>query len=49
MILGYSTGSLARGNFKEALRMIDHAPGIQAVELSALRENELSPLINELS
>lgn len=48
MIIGFSTGSLAKGNYELALNMIwQHAP-IQAIELSALRENELPNLIKDL-
>jgi hypothetical protein len=45
--IGFSTGALARGDFQAALAMI-HAHGIRAVELSALREGELAPLIQAL-
>lgn len=49
MILGFSTGSLAKGDFKEALRIMGTFPdSVQAIELSALRESELPLLIHEL-
>lgn len=41
--VGFSTGALAYGDFKRALDMIRPYP-IRAVELSALRQPELSPL-----
>lgn len=48
MILGFSTGSLAKGNFVEALRMLEHLPNTPAIELSALREAELPILVAAL-
>lgn len=47
MKIGYSTGSLARSNFRLALDMLRHT-GAPAVELSALREHELEELVNSL-
>lgn len=44
---GFSTGSLAIGDFREALRMMEGVP-LDAVELSALREDELQPLLHAL-
>ena len=42
--IGFSTGAIARGDFRTALtRMQEHE--IEAVELSALRIDELAPLI----
>ncbi len=48
--LGFSTGALAFGNFRQALEML-RPYGTHAVELSALRQPELGPLVaacNEL-
>ena len=45
--IGFSTGVIARGDLRTALtRMQEHK--IEAVELSALRIDELSPLIEAL-
>src|SRR5438105_2720964 len=45
--MGLSTGSLAYGDFRRALKILENKM-TAAVELSALRERELAPLINEL-
>ena len=45
--IGFSTGALALGDFRSALRMLLNKP-CYAVELSALREAELEPLVAEL-
>ncbi len=45
--IGFSTGSLALANFRLGLSMVEGTP-TAAVELSALREDELSPLIDAL-
>jgi hypothetical protein len=42
--IGFSTGALARSDFRRALEMLD-ANGVEVVELSALRLEELEPLI----
>lgn len=44
---GFSTGSLALGDFRGALEMMEGIP-LDAVELSALREDELTPLLQAL-
>ncbi len=45
--IGFSSGALAKGDFREALRML--APhSLHCVELSALRVNEIAPLIEAL-
>lgn len=45
--IGFSTGALERGDFKRAVDwLIKHK--VQSVELSALRIDELEPLVNEL-
>ena len=47
MLIGFSTGSLAFGNVRLGLQMIQgHATA--AIELSALREQELVPLVESL-
>jgi hypothetical protein len=45
--LGYSTGALALSDFRRALEMLKAQP-VQAVELSAIREHELVPLLHSL-
>jgi hypothetical protein len=45
--IGFSTGALARGDFRQALQMLSDKKA-NAVELSALRQNELEPLVNQL-
>ena len=45
--IGFSTGALARGDFRTALKVLEEK-GVRAVELSALREVELVPLIDAL-
>lgn len=47
MIIGFSTGSLAFGNFNRALEMLVNK-NVNAIELSALREEELPTLINSI-
>jgi hypothetical protein len=45
--LGYSTGALATSDFRRALGMLKDQP-VQVVELSAIREQELIPLLHSL-
>ena len=45
--IGFSTGALAKGDFREGLRL--QPESCAAVELSALREHELEPLLSSLS
>ena len=45
--IGFSTGALARGDFQQALQMLA-GKNASAVELSALRQNELAPLVEAL-
>jgi hypothetical protein len=45
--IGFSTGALAYADFREALRMLDHKE-VQTVELSALRRDELVPLLQAI-
>jgi hypothetical protein len=46
--LGFSTGALAKGNFQAGLDL-QRGLGLRAVELSALRVDELLPLMKALS
>jgi hypothetical protein len=46
-IIGFSTGALARGDYRHALDMLADKD-VNAVELSALRQEELEPLIEDL-
>jgi len=45
--IGFSTGALAYSNFRQGLSII-HAHHLRVAELSALRENELQPLVESL-
>jgi hypothetical protein len=45
--IGFSTGALALGDFKQGLQM-QSGRGLRAVELSALRDVELLPLVQAL-
>jgi hypothetical protein len=45
--LGFSTGALALSDFRQALRMLRDQP-VSVVELSAIREHELIPLLLSL-
>lgn len=45
--IGYSTGTLAEGRFRQGIAMLNGQQA-EAIELSALREGELVPLIREL-
>lgn len=47
-MIGYSTGALAYGDFRRGVQMLRHT-AVQAVELSALREAELTPLLAGLA
>lgn len=46
-LIGFSTGALALGDFRRALRLLE-GRGVRAVELSALRESELPGLMAAL-
>lgn len=46
--IGFSTGALALGDFWRALGILERHPAVQVVELSALRETELEPLVAAL-
>ena len=45
--IGFSTGALARRHYQRALQMLADKPA-NAVELSALRQDELQPLVEHL-
>lgn len=45
--IGFSTGALARGDFRSGIEM-QRSLGTKAIELSALRAQELTPLIEAL-
>lgn len=45
--IGFSTGALARGDFREGIRL--QVGRCDAIELSALREEELDPLVDAIS
>ena len=46
-LIGFSTGALGRSDFRRALRMLAEKR-VLAVQLSALRQDELIPLIEQL-
>ena len=46
-IIGFSTGALARGDYRHALEILSEKP-VNAVELSVLRQDELRPLVEDL-
>jgi hypothetical protein len=46
--IGFSTGSLAKSDYRAALSVLGKT-GAKAVELSALREHELAPLLQDLA
>src|SRR5262249_35490907 len=45
--VGFSTGALAKGDFHRALQMLA-GKNVSAVELSALRQDELQPLVEQI-
>jgi len=47
MVFGFSTGSLALGDFRLGLQMIE-GKRTAAIELSALRDTELETLIDSI-
>jgi hypothetical protein len=47
MNIGFSTGSIALGDFKKAIIDLNQKRG-NVIELSALRESELEPLLNSI-
>lgn len=46
--VGFSTGSLSKGDFEQAIQML-RPYRLEAIELSALREDELRPLLNTIN
>jgi hypothetical protein len=46
--LGFSTGALALSDFREALLILRDQPAVSVIELSAIRERELVPLLRAL-
>jgi hypothetical protein len=46
--IGFSTGALAKGDFALGLDAQRNVPGIDAVELSALRDHELPTLVDAI-
>lgn len=46
--LGFSTGSLCRGDFEQAIQLL-RSHRLEAIELSALREDELEPLLSSIN
>lgn len=47
--IGFSTGALARGDFQRGIALQADDPRIRAVELSALRDRELFPLVDAVA
>lgn len=47
--IGFSTGALAKGDFANGLNVQRNVPGINAVELSALRDHELQALVDAIA
>jgi hypothetical protein len=47
--LGFSTGALAKGDFRTGVAMQRTKPALRAIELSALRDHELRPLVSALN
>ena len=45
--IGYSTGAIALSDFRKALETLSDQP-VNAIELSAIREHELVPLVSSL-
>src|SRR5580700_402245 len=43
--IGFSTGALAKGDFQIGLALQRMSPSLRAIELSALRDHELRPLV----
>jgi hypothetical protein len=46
--LGFSTGALAKGDFRTGVTLQRTNPSLRAIELSALRDHELRPLMSGL-
>jgi hypothetical protein len=46
--IGFSTGAVAGGDFSSALTLLASQPGIDSIELSALRLTEVEPLLRAI-
>ena len=46
--IGFSTGAVAGGDFSSALALLANQPGIDSIELSALRLHEVEPLLRAI-
>jgi hypothetical protein len=46
--IGFSTGALAKSDFERALEALRFHPEATAIELSALRDHELEPLVSAI-
>jgi hypothetical protein len=46
--LGFSTGALAKGDFRTGLALQAANPSLRAIELSSLRDHELRPLVSSV-
>jgi hypothetical protein len=46
--IGFSTGAVAGGDFSSALTLLANQPGIDSIELSALRLSEVAPLLRAI-
>jgi hypothetical protein len=46
--IGFSTGAVAGGDFSSALALLVNQPGIDSIELSALRLHEVEPLLRAI-
>jgi len=46
--IGFSTGALAKGDFRAGVALQRANPSLRAIELSALRDHELRPLVSGL-
>ena len=47
--IGFSTGALAKGDFRHAIELQSRLCGVRAIELSALRDHELRPLVDAIA
>ena len=46
--IGFSTGAVAGGDFSSAFTLLANQPGIDSIELSALRLSEVTPLLRAI-
>lgn len=46
--IGFSTGALAKGDFRRGIQLQIQHPALRAIELSALRDHELLPLLDAI-